>query len=265
MVDNNLSAVKQPEEIHEIRARVKIVAEDGDSNPGRGGKGLEWARTIVDLLKILAWPLLVLYFFFVVEAPLLEIFRQLPNKFSQATKVTVGSLSLEIQEKAIKSGNPALAERLGKLSAQAIEQLIRTDKTGKIVLVGLGDRRRGENAYTLPPRSALNALLELEARGLIEFREDLGAFLEFFQKLPLKRETESVSDRDRFLVVGPITSQQREQLDSQVYFLTDLGHQAYEAVVDAIADQLAASESIKQEPSLDEVPGGLGGMRFHVF
>lgn len=67
---------------------------------------LGYINAITGLVKVLSWPLLLLYIFLAIRGPLIESFSQLPFLLSRSTAVSVGGFSVALRER-IKSGAPA--------------------------------------------------------------------------------------------------------------------------------------------------------------
>jgi hypothetical protein len=108
----------------------------------------------------------------------------LPNKFSETTRVSVGSLSFEIQESARAAGNPELADMINGLSAQAIALLLQIDTTKAGFIHYNPDRP----VYYLPEQQEWNAMQELESKDLVEFKEPVKPFRDFVDSLGLHQK-----------------------------------------------------------------------------
>jgi len=197
---------------------------------------IEFLKLIIEGIQVLAWPILTVILVLMYNRPLRKMLDSLSSKFSEASKVSIGSLSLEVQAKAREAGNPKLAREVGTLSPPAIEQLLRTPRVGDMILLSTSDYQGNRN-YGLPKLDEMNALRELEQKGFIKFREKLEPFLD---KLHALRNT-SIPNSDRvwFAASGPVASSTDEKFRKQGYTLTDLGHQAVDAIVKAVAAQLA--------------------------
>jgi hypothetical protein len=107
---------------------------------------LEIYKTTVALVSAIVWPVLLGVVLLVLRKPLRDILSELPAKLSAATKLGVGSLSLEIQHQAHAFGNPELARRLDRLSPEGIRRLIEMGQS-RIIVVGADEKRQ---RYFLP-------------------------------------------------------------------------------------------------------------------
>lgn len=207
--------------------------------PGTESPSSVWFESIklaVDAVRILIWPAIVVGAFYIFEKPILTIANELPEKFSAATKVGVGSLVLEIEQQAREAGNPQLAARIGKLSPEAIRHLMEMGES-HIMLVGIGSYT---TEYSLPDDKRLRAIRQLAANGLVEFKEDFDPFLQWIRSSKFRR----VSSSNNFVPTSPLTTAEKQRLAEQEYVLNDLGKKAWQAILDAVLQQL-------REPKID--------------
>ena len=83
----------------------------------------------------------------------------LPEMIKKSSKVTVGGISIEVQNIAEISGNPKLAKIIPSLSNEGIKTLLTLGEGRHIVL-----SRRGDSLFNLTER--INPFYELESNGL---------------------------------------------------------------------------------------------------
>lgn len=210
-----------------------------------------WVRVLelcIEASKALAWPLLVLIGLVVFYSPLQDIANQLVRRLEDANKVSIAGISWEIEAKVREVSSPELAKQVGSLSTSALEQLLKTDSSGVVVLLGSrGDiadiepdslERRVKNSVTYLglPRAGLQGLEELESKGFIEFLQPFGAFLSKLQIQPLDRK-ESDSVYDWYSV--PNNSPQLNEFRAQNYRLTEKGLKAKTAIVKVVSSLLS--------------------------
>jgi hypothetical protein len=143
---------------------------------------MELAKLITEVLRILAWPLLVGGLLFAYRRPVRRMIDSLALKLSQASKLSIWTLSLEIEQQARQAGDPALATHVGKLSGQAIQELMQTPANGFMQLLAVVDFD-GKRKYGLQKSETIDALKELEERGFVRFDQDLKPFLIELRKL----------------------------------------------------------------------------------
>ena len=167
-------------------------------------------------------------------------------KFSEATKVTVGSLSIEIQAKALEYGNNELADKLKNITPEAIDKLIHVPKIGDQILIGTGNDSKNRQFFTLCNDNELKTLYELESKGLIVFREPLAGFMSFFFSLPIKKDESIQADFPSFKIKGEISELDLVRLRNQGYSLTSLGRKAVDAILAAIVEELKKDQSEKK-------------------
>lgn len=199
-------------------------------------RGLDLYRVSVDLVSAVAWPMLVAVLLVAYRQPLREITSALPQKFLAASKVSVGSLSIEIEEKARATGNPVLIQSLHGLSPEAVKYLLEIGRTG-IPLFVEGKTFGGPKAYSLWVNDRMPVIRELASRGMLEFGEDLDPFLAW-----VKSRFRVVRDRDGtelFVPTPPLLPAEERRLRAQFYGLSPLGKQAWDSVLAAVSKELA--------------------------
>jgi hypothetical protein len=217
---------------------------------------LDVLKLVVDVLRILVWPALVVGAFIVFKGPILSIANELPLKFSAATKVGVGSLVLEIQQQARAAGNPQLALRIGKLSPEAIRHLMQMGES-HMILVGSGKDPQGNPTFVYPEEKRVRAARELAANGLVEFKEDIDAFFKWIESDRFRRTSPyGRSDSRDFVPTSPLSPAEELRLKDQYYKLNDLGRKAWQAVLDAVLEQLRTPEEKGSLQSADSPTAG---------
>lgn len=225
----------------EIAAKVTLIKPADDRHSGK----LEIYKVTVELLKVLVWPSLLLLFLSEFRGPIRKIVDQLPDKLSQATKVSFGNVTLEIiAAKAREAGSLDIAEKLGQLSPRAVEVLLNTGKNTRHRLVSKDDSPEGGTRYTFPADSTLEPLLELQKRGFLTFTQDYSTFRDFMAGLPLKEDLTIKGGRRFFKRERPLSPDQEQQFFDQWYSLTREGEGALDAVIAAVSEQLT-----KRKPS----------------
>lgn len=195
----------------------------------------------VDLVKALAWPLLIVGLVAVFHQPLWQIAGNFAVKLEQANKLTVGSFSMEVAVKAREAGDPVLAEQVGSLSSAAVEQLLHTPTNADVVFTSASEDG-GSTGIGVPSSPAIQALQELEKKGFLQFREPLVPFLERLRKLPaIGTGSSSLNERDWYRAPSSLDSPEVRRLRNQSYSLTERGKTAVDSIVKAVASQLPKS------------------------
>lgn len=218
---------------------AKSVAKRKTMQSNTNSTVLETLKLFVELVKVLAWPAIVVGAFLMFRQPIEAIVEDLPLKFSQASKVGVGALTLEIQQQAKAAGNPQLAMRLGKLSPEAIKLLIEVGES-RVILVGeYINTGEGKDKFTIPTVDKLKVVRELEENGLIDYEEDLDSFFTWIQS-PLFEVVSTQWDYkiQSFKSVRPLLPAELERLKKQSYRLNKLGKKAWQTVLYAVLEQL---------------------------
>jgi len=198
---------------------------------------LEIAKLIVELVRAMAWPMLALLVLILFYKPIRLAITGIAEKFGTANKLTFGSLSIEIANKARELGDPVLAAGIGALSPVAIEQLLRAPTSGSKSLLAWAHLESARGLY-LPPPPEISALAELETRGLVVFTTPLKPFVEQIRNLPLVTAA-STSDLVGYLSPYPPDSDEERALFRQTFTLTKSGLNAVEAIIRAVSSQFA--------------------------
>jgi hypothetical protein len=193
---------------------------------------LQFIKTVIEFVQIIIWPCLVVAFVVVFRGPIDEIATALPRKVEAATKVGVGTLTLEIQEQAKSTGNVELAKRLGRLSPEAIKRLIELGPSWMRV-IGSSREPIGERYYFSALRQ-LRVISELKDNNLLEFGEDWDEFMAWIYSGRFRVEG------DLLVPNQPLSEKDISRLQEQYYKLNKLGLEAWQAVLDAILKQLRA-------------------------
>jgi hypothetical protein len=196
-------------------------------------------KLLIDLTQALAWPLVALYALIYFRSPLRCALELLPEKLRNVSKVTVGSLSFEVQAYLQATGDNELLTVLPKVSRRAFEKLLDLKVTNHhYVLCARGTKvgAMGEG-YLLRTDETLSPLRELEELGLVRFTEPLSEFVAFFETLPGYTTTTSYSG-EGFVAIAPLAAEQVKRVDAEAYSLTDLGRRAYDAVFTVVVRQI---------------------------
>jgi hypothetical protein len=107
------------------------------------------------------------------------------------------------------------------------------------MMVGARTPRDGvEQTYFFPDSQRLAILRELAPNGLLAFGEDLDAFVAWFNTGPFQFIKTGGSE---FRVSRPLSQSEDDRLRKQYYALNPIGQKAWEAVLQAILQQLRTS------------------------
>ena len=200
---------------------------------------MEALKLLIELAKALAWPLVALYALVYFRRPLRSALDLLPEKLRNVSKVTVGSLSFEVQAYLQATGDDELLRVLPKLSRRAFEKILDLRVTNHhYVLCSRGTSMAvSDEHYTLRKDEDFSVLHELEALGLIRFAEPLVDFEAFFETLPGYAAIAG-STSEGSVVVAALSADQVQRVEAERYALTDLGRRAYDAVFTVVIRQI---------------------------
>ena len=209
-----------------------ITPKDLDKTSER--LGIRYFETSVSLIKAIAWPFIVLLLFVILHEPIIKLIKLLPDRVAQSTKISVGSLSFEIQQAATASGNPELADLIGGLSTSAIEELLSLGKSFHRY-VGSNDE---EQIYYIPNETIKRTLLELEKAGLLKFDMPMDEFDRFLNGLNLVRVNPNDVNDTGYKPTRPLSPDEKNKLKAQDYSLTPVGKRAFELITEVVAQNI---------------------------
>jgi hypothetical protein len=198
------------------------------------------ANLVLDYIKVLVWPSIIVGILIVYQPPLGRMFQSLAVKLEAADSVKFGSFELEVLKTARDLGSPELATQIGELSFNAIEALVRTPRTGSMILLSTNDRTSPVE-FGLPSEADLEGLRELEEKGLITFDVPLKAFLAELKSLGRKvaNDVKARAPDRQWYAFNDISEEQKQRFRSEGYSLTEDGKKAVEAISKAVAAQLS--------------------------
>jgi hypothetical protein len=212
------------------------------SRPPKESNWIRILEVLVDGIRALAWPSLVVIALIVFYTPLQDIASNLATKLGDANKVSIGGLSLEIEAKVREQSSPELAKQVGSLSPIAIEELLRTSRSGAMTLLSImSDSASPKLGLAKKPR--IDALLELSSKGFIEFDRPVGPFLAELRSFPIDKKASEDSEHDWYLIPYAESSSNYQRFRRQGYKLTDKGKLASEAIVKAVSALLSRKET----------------------
>ncbi|MFT3794721.1 hypothetical protein [Flavobacterium sp.] len=194
----------------------------------------------IELLKTLLWPVIILFFFFGYKTEIDQMIAVLPQKFENSSKFSVGSFSFEIEQKAKKSGNEELGEIIKGLSSPAIRKMITMGQGGQSIVNHTSDN----SEFALS--SDFDALLELEASGLVQSDVPLKEFRSYFEQLkPQERDIQSktadgqpIRKTRRFVYANKLKPEQLQYLSGVRVALSEKGKKAFAIVLQVIGEQI---------------------------
>ena len=195
---------------------------------------------VLEFAKALVWPVFITVMIIVYRKPVRAVLQNLIDKFSQASKVTIGSLSLEIQQRVRQAGNPQLARAVGELSPGAIAELLRTPRGGRMILVSTREEK-GAMDLGLPSTEHLAVLQELESQGLLRFSpKSLKDFQRFVRSFPAKPSRTPNEGRPYWIKASSITGKKAKEIEEEGYEFTKEGRESADAVIVAVASLVRA-------------------------
>jgi hypothetical protein len=186
---------------------------------------------VVNLIKALAWPLIVAYVLIQFSKPLSDTVNLLPDLIGHANKLSAGGVTLEIERQAQASGNASLAKALKGLTPDARKLLLQIGQSDWI----LWYKSVGQDAVQFSSLIDRRTLDELKERSLITYREDPSDFERFVQSLgTVTTATQNGSLSLTLKASKPLTPDQEKRLLNQGVKLSPLGLTAYSVILDVV-------------------------------
>lgn len=211
-------------------------------------------ENVVNLLSVSLWPLIVIIVFFMYHSEVGKIIKLIPEKLENSSKISVGSLSFEIQKTAAIAGNEELGKIIKNLSEKGIRRLL-TLGTGRAAIIlrsQVDVNGTREPGFTIP--HDYDTLLELEKDGLLNADESLKDFLTFFNGLnPIKSEVYVSEDglntsfekkdgeqkmTELSIPLSKLSAADSQRIDRYGVELSKSGKQAFGIIVKVISGQI---------------------------
>lgn len=119
-------------------------------------------ESLMELIKALIWPSVILFIFISLKTPILLLLEQLPNMAAKASKISFSGVSLEIDHKLSREDNsPELREAMKGLTTPALKEILET-----------GDKPFNYLRHDWERTDSSAAVLcELQTKGLIDIYE----------------------------------------------------------------------------------------------
>ncbi|MCZ7402751.1 MAG: hypothetical protein O8C61_11070 [Candidatus Methanoperedens sp.] len=127
-----------------------------DKNKEKKNGFFDYYKVTVSLIRVVIWPLIVLYFFLSLQAPLTATIEQVPNILSKTSYITISGVTLEINQRLSDEASPELKLALSELSPEALKEFVNT---------GQGDHMTKTSYLGFSTEKA--KLEELDKKGLI--------------------------------------------------------------------------------------------------
>lgn len=211
-------------------------------------------ENINDLIKALLWPVIIFIFFLSYRSEFNSIVKLIPKKLENSSKITIGSLSFEIEKTAKESGNGELAEIIKNLSERGIRKLL-TLGSGRHSLMVRNEttaNSNSEKSYSIP--RDIDVVQELAKKGLLVTDEPLDNFISFFMNLkPIEKEQYTWTDESPIdshgdpisqkytelqIPISKLNKSDEERIDHYGFQLSSSGKKAFDIIVHVIAEQI---------------------------
>src|SRR5258708_9440881 len=220
--------------------RVIFLTPPASPTPEAKPTWIKALEQITLLSKATIWPILF--------ALILIVYSGEINGLIKATskaKLSGPGFSVEVERQARKSGGHSLVAALNDLDPKDVEELLNTGRRANSLVGGGTD----QFPFTLPPKQEMGSIRNLEGKGLLRLTHgknaiSLSDFETQFKSLPLRKadpEEQRKFDRPAFAATATLSTKQKQLLETE-YALTELGEQAFDSIISAVAEQLSHSK-----------------------
>jgi hypothetical protein len=183
----------------------------------------------------------VLFIYFQLRHPIRTIFEELPTLVSHSSKLSVGSVSLEIQNALSNAGDTALAYKLKGISESEFTTLLDLE-SGSHYWFGISDNKK---EVWLPPPDTINAWLDLKRRGLVDLSVPPDEFEKVISSFKFSSQLASASVVQ---LPKPLTDEQVQKLRAQTVKVNDEGEKVVHAALRLFLNQLSNQGESKDKP-----------------
>jgi hypothetical protein len=192
---------------------------------------IEKVSTFVDLLAkivgLVTWPIILLVLLIMFYSPIMRIADLLPDKIEKSYEISVGNLSLKLQQKAIAAGNVELAKIIGGLSQEAIKWILKiADGSHRVIGTDDGATDTVSNYYL---SKSIDSWIELQSYNLLVSTVDLVEYKKYFN---------SLGPVDGKLPKYKISQTEKEKLLNNSVHLSDSGKEAYDIILSTVSEMI---------------------------
>lgn len=219
---------------HNIPSKIKLELVTTEPKE----KKTDLFSLILALIKTLVWPIVILTIYLQVKDPILHTFQQIPGALSQSQKLSVGTLSFEIERSLETDGDQELKDRIRGLSYDEFVELHRLYRRGRCWVVFSFDRKR----FFLPGQQQIELWSKLSDRGLVTFPIPLYEFWGRLNVLPIKQKIEIESGYEYILKIRATDAEVRT-VDTQCTDISEPGERVVLITVSFLFKQLINNES----------------------
>ena len=207
-------------------------------------------ENINDLIKSLLWPFIILVLFLNYRSEFNDIIRIIPRKLESSSKISMGSLSFEIEKTAKNSGNEELGIIIKNLSEKGIRKLITLGTEYHRLMLRTEYFEKDKptvEAFVIP--EDIDVYRELERNGLLKPNEPIDNFIEFYKSLnPIEQKFSSSSGLHKdsldltivelTVLASKLSSADNERIKNFGTELSESGKKAFDIIVHVISKQI---------------------------
>src|SRR5690348_8248439 len=108
MTDQSHNTTALMPEVQQQRAVINLVIGAKSDRPASPTQAITISKVVLEYIKALIWPLVIAIILLVYQPPIVPMLNSLADKLAAASSVKIGSLSLEVEERANDLGIPGL-------------------------------------------------------------------------------------------------------------------------------------------------------------
>ena len=204
-------------------------------------------KLVIQLIEALAWPGVTLYVIISFRVPLKNLLERLAKKLGESSKskISVGSLSIELENRLQKLGEQNLAVAVRSLPRSAFDLILRLGDTNHHY--GFGSN--ANDSYYLPSHKMMANIHELHRAKLLAFPEPLEEFLHFVRTRPLFKYVPDPSGQDALghaiLPKEGLSESERKRVEHMSFRLNEEGKHVHDTLLDILLAQF--TENSKED------------------
>jgi hypothetical protein len=187
-------------------------------------KNSNQTELILNFIKSMIWPIITISLIIIFFSPLKESIQKMPEMIDRANRLKIGSIELELINKAKAKDQEDLAIALTSLDTQTIEMFIGIGEANyKIMALDTNT-----NEFIFPAKFRMNKVNNLYENGLIEFYPNTSIEI-------LNKFIELANEEDR-ISISKLDESQISEIEKLSYKLTTEGLDLYYLLIEVVVE-----------------------------
>ena len=186
---------------------------------------------IIELIKVIIWPILSIILFFILFPFLIPILNKLPDSFEQVESLSYASFKIELKGKEEIMKDSVLSNAVSNLSKESVKMILDITDTKRIGLFGRGFN--SNKMMIIPNPEKMKAIGELYKAKLLDFTsspDTIEIILrknQFYVRIMPELGIRDLPKGQILITESDLNNSDYGKLMNQKYFLTEKGKQIY--------------------------------------